>query len=107
MGFLSKAMGQVLAATEAERDQREKIEAQRRSDRTEALRKEAELDLAEKEAQARERAFLLEFPDAQSQAKLISRYSTSFPMLAREGEALRGLAIAGWWTEQKHERIRA
>lgn len=101
MGFLAKAMGQVLTEAQGALAKRMRIEAAVRADSDVAARRVAEEDVSEREAQIREHAFKAAFPDSVGQNAILAQYIDRFPMLGRDGPVFRKLAIATWWAEER------
>jgi hypothetical protein len=105
MGFLSKAMGQILAEVEQERGTRVRAAEQARLDAEERGRRLAAEIAVDRELELREQAFTRAYPDAEDQVQVIFRYGARFPMIPREGPALRSLAIGAWWAENEGANV--
>ncbi len=101
MGFLSKAMGQVWSEVQIEQAKQVKIESATKMAQELAKRKTEEEATIERDARLSEEAFATTYPAPHAQNEVVAQYAKRFPMLGRNGPALRGLAVAAWWTEQR------
>jgi hypothetical protein len=100
MVFLSKAIARVLSEAMAEREKRERLEAQKRAEAERlaiAAREELETNLAFAEQEA---AFVKAFPSEAEQAEKVAEFAAKFPWLAKEGVIARRLAISQWQIKQ-------
>ncbi len=56
---------------------------------------------ARSRAADREAAFTREFPTPERENDAFRRYGSLFPMLGRNGPALRSLVVSAWWSARK------
>jgi hypothetical protein len=99
MGFLSKAMGQVLSEVQEKSVKSSRVNDMFRLEVERAKLRESEDSKSEQDSRRRELAFEVAFPSVESQSRLVASYADRFPMLDQNGMVVRGLAIAAWWDE--------
>jgi hypothetical protein len=100
IGFLSKAMGQVLVQVQAEAAHRAEAEARVRAEAESIAKRQQQDEAAERDARQKEEAFYRAFPSQEAQTLAFSQFGARYPMLSQTGPMLKGLAINAWWEEQ-------
>ena len=105
MGFLAKAMGEVVGCVEALAQKQAKQEEQELVQRQLATNQRESEQNEEQEWKKREAAFFEAHPSEEDQAQLIAQYSREFPMLDPKGSVIRSLAISRWYEVKKKSFI--
>jgi hypothetical protein len=100
MGFLSKAIGQVLNVVQSTAKREISVVARHRAEQAAAESLRVAEEAIDHELQAREEAFAKAFPDDEARAKAIQRFGMAMPMLAPGGPLMRRLAINAWWEQR-------
>lgn len=101
MGYLAKAMAEVLNSAKIQAEQnreKEQLEQKRADNRQQRELQKLQEDL---QAQEREQAFEAAFQTKSERESWIESVAARYPALRGCGNAIRGLAVSAWWEERR------
>mgnify|MGYP001581968796 CR=1 FL=1 len=105
MAFLAQGMNEVLSEIKKLAAIKSKTEEKAQERKTIETQKEEEDLRHQQEWEWKEQAFLAEFPTHKSQEAAVQTWSASLPWKSSNPQAVRSLAICGWWESTQNFRV--